>query len=94
MCNGDVQCPGMIGFYLNLNILNNSYPPGWYSHVKAHRNVPPKWVTFSPKILKHGSHFGQKNPWRRVPFYKICRKKNIKSAVFEAEKPLEMGLKF
>ena len=36
--------------------------PGGYSHVKAYRDVPPKWVTFSPKILRHGSHFGQKNP--------------------------------
>ena len=38
-------------------------PGGWgYSHVKAYGDVPPKWVTFSPKILRHGSHFGQKNP--------------------------------
>ena len=39
--------------------------PGWgvgrvYSHVKEYRDVPPKWVTFSPKILRHGSHFGPK----------------------------------
>ena len=36
--------------------------PGGYSHVKAYGDVPPKWVTFSAKILRHGSHFGQKNP--------------------------------
>ena len=35
-------------------------PLGGYSHVKAYGDVPPKWVTFSPKILRHGSHFGQK----------------------------------
>ena len=23
--------------------------PGGYSHVKAYGDVPPKWVTFSPK---------------------------------------------
>ena len=34
--------------------------PGGYPHVKAYGDVPPKWVTFSPKILRHGSHFGQK----------------------------------
>ena len=30
------------------------------SHVKAYGDVPPKWVTFSPKILRHGSQFGLK----------------------------------
>ena len=35
---------------------------GGYSHVKAYGDVPPKWVNFSAKILRHGSHFGQKNP--------------------------------
>ena len=42
-----------------------SPPPRGYSHVKAYGDVPPKhakWVTFSPKILRHGSHFGQNNP--------------------------------
>ena len=36
--------------------------PGGYSHVKAYGDVPPKWVTFSAKILRHGSHFAQENP--------------------------------
>ena len=36
--------------------------PGGHSHVKAYGDVPPKWVTFSLKILRHGCHFGQKNP--------------------------------
>ena len=27
------------------------------------QDVLPKWVTFSPKVLRHGSHFGgKKNP--------------------------------
>ena len=30
------------------------------SRVKAYGDVPPKWVTFSPKILRHGFHFGKK----------------------------------
>ena len=28
--------------------------------VKAYGYVPLKWVIFSPKILKHEFHFGQK----------------------------------
>ena len=32
-------------------------PGGGYSHVKAYGDVPPKWVTFSAKLLRHGSHF-------------------------------------
>ena len=55
-------------------------PGGGYSHVKAYGDVPPKWVTFSAKILRHGSHFGQKNPKKRVPFRKN-REKMIKSAI-------------
>ena len=60
--------------------------PGGYSHVKAYRDVPPKWGTFSPKILRHGSHFGQKNPLMGVPFHRNCEK-IVESAIFEAEKP-------
>ena len=59
-----------------------------YLHVKAYGDVLPKWVTFSPKILRHWSHFGPKNPYKGVPFYKNCEKL-VKSAVFEVEKPLE-----
>ena len=57
---------------------------GAYSYVKAYGDVPPKWVTFSTKILRHGFHFGQKNPQKRVPFHK-------KSTIFEVENPSEMG---
>ena len=64
---------------------------GEYSHVTAYGDVLPKWVTFSPKLLGHGSHYGQKILGRRVLFHKICEK-IVKSAIFEAEKPLEMGL--
>ena len=39
-----------------VNSKNEPNTPG-YSHVKAYGDVPPKWVTFSPKILSHGSHF-------------------------------------
>ena len=35
---------------------------GWVlSRILLYGDVPPKWVTFSPKILRHGSHFGQKS---------------------------------
>ena len=54
--------------------------------------MPPKWVTFSSKILRHGSHFGHKNPSKRVSFHKNC-KKIVKSAVFEG-KPLRNGSQF
>ena len=60
---------------------------GGNSRVKAYGDVPPQWDTFSPKILRNGSHFGQ-NILRRVLFHKTC-KKLVKSAVFEVEKPLK-----
>ena len=45
-----------------------------------------KWVTFSPDILGHGIHFGEKKNIRRVgPFHKKCIKL--------VAKPLEMGPK-
>ena len=66
------------------------YLPVGYSHVKAYRDVLPKWVTFSPKILRHGSNFGQKILRRGSHFTKKCEKIE-KLAVFEVEKPLEMG---
>ena len=64
--------------------------PGGYSHVKAYGDVPPKWVTFSAKILRHGSHFGQKILRRGSHFKKIAEK-IVKTAIFEVQKPLEMG---
>ena len=48
-------------------------------HQKSLDNGP----IFVKKILKRGSHFT-----------KIATKKNVKAAVFEAEKPLEMGKGF
>ena len=68
-----------------------SYPVG-YSHVKAYRDVPPKWVTFWPKILRHGSQFGHKKSLEEGPISQNMKKKNVKSAIFEAEKPLKMGI--
>ena len=57
--------------------------------------LSPKWVTFSPKILKHRFHFGQKI-LRGSHFTKFAKKKkNIQLgplAVFDTEKPLQMGL--
>ena len=35
---------------------------GGYSHVKAYRYMLTKWVSFSSKILRQGSHFSKKNP--------------------------------
>ena len=52
--------------------------------------MPPKWVTFSAKILRHGSHFGQKKSLEEGPILQESRK-NGKISHFEVEKPLEMG---
>ena len=49
-----------------------------------------QWVTFSPKILRHKFHFGQKNPLKRIPFHKNCEKL-VKSSIFDVEKPVEIG---
>ena len=63
---------------------------GRHSHVAAHKDVLPKWVTFSLKIFRHGSHFVQKILKKKSP---ISRKlqKLVKLAVFKVEKPLKMG---
>ena len=46
---------------------------GGTSHVKAYRDVLPKWVSFSPKIL---SHFSQKTIRKRgFHITKIAKKK-------------------
>ena len=66
--------------------------PEGYSHVKAYRNVLPKWVTFSPKIPRYGSHFGFKKILRGGSHFTKNCEKIVKSAVFETIKPLEMGL--
>ena len=42
---------------------------GGYSYVKAYRDVLPRWVTFSPKILTGGSHFTKiVNKLKNQPF--------------------------
>ena len=51
-----------------------------YSHVKA----------FHQKILRPGSHFGQKYPYRSVTFHLNCEQL-VKSTVSGVEKPLEVG---
>ena len=47
----------------------------WFSHVMAYMDVPPKWVTFSPKVLRYGSHFGQKKPSKEGPISQKLEKK-------------------
>ena len=61
---------------------------GVYSHVKEYRDVLPKRVSVLPKFLKQGSHFSQEILRRGFHFTKIV---NVRSAIFEAEKPLKMG---
>ena len=69
----------------------NYYSLECYSNAKAYWDVPPEWVTFSPKILRYGSHFIHK-----VPFHKKKKKKKkcekvVKSTVFSGRKPFRMG---
>ena len=46
---------------------------GGYSHVEAYGDVPPKWVSFSPKIL-NGHSLVTKILRSRVPFHQNCEK--------------------
>ena len=66
-------------------------PGEGYSHVKAYGDVPPKWVAFSPKILRHGSHFVQKKPLEEGP---ISQKFSANKMKFEVEKPLKNRSRF
>ena len=51
----------------------------------------PNGSLFHQKSLRHGSHFVQKILRGGSHFTNIA-KKIVKSAIFEAEKPLEMGV--
>ena len=58
-----------------------------YSIVKAYVDVPPKWVTFSPKILRHRSHFhSQKISLEGGPVSQKKKKKKVRLAIFEVGK--------
>ena len=60
---------------------------GGYSHVKAYGDVPPKWVTFSPEILRQVFNFGLKKSLEEGPISpKLQKKKNEKSAISEFKK--------
>ena len=63
-----------------------------YSHVKAYGEVPPKWVNFYQKSLDMDPIFVKKI-LKGSHFTKFVEK-NVKSAIFEVKKPLEMGLDF
>ena len=52
----------------------------------------PNGSLFSPKILRHGSHAGQKS-LEEGPFHKNCQK-IVKSAIFEGRKTLRNGFRF
>ena len=64
--------------------------PRGYSLVKAYSDVPPKWVTFSPNILRHGSPFSQQIPERGPISQKLWR--NCKISRSWGIKTLTMGL--
>ena len=57
--------------------------------------MPPNGLLFSAKILRHGSHFGQKKFLRHRGFpFRKNREKIGKISHFEVEKPLENGSRF
>ena len=66
--------------------------------------MPPKWVTFLPKILRHGSHFCPKKSLEEGPISPKKKKKKhkgkekwekiVKSAIFEVKKSLKCGSQF
>ena len=70
-------------------LLHGKYRGGGNSHVKAYRDVLPKWVTFSPKILDMGSILVKKSLQER-PISQNYQK-IVKAAIFEVGYPLEMG---
>ena len=64
---------------------------GGCSHVKAYGHVPPKSITFSPKILRHGFHICQKKSLdlEEGPIsQKLREKKNRKIGHFWGRKTL------
>ena len=61
------------------------YNTGGTSHVKVYRDVPLKWVSFSPKIHRQASNFSQENHQKRVLFH-LNYEKNVKSALCKAKK--------
>ena len=71
---------------------------GRYSHVKIYGDVAPKWVSFSPKIHRQGSHFRQKS-LKEGPSLRKLRKK-VKNHPFlrlkkkRKKKLLKMGPDF
>ena len=63
---------------------------GGYSHVKAYGDVLPKWLLFQQKSLDTGPILVKKILRRGFHFTKST-KKIVKSALFEVEKPLQIG---
>ena len=52
----------------------------------------PNGLLFHQKSLDMGPTLVKKNPYRRVPFHKICEKKCKISRLLRQKKPLQMGL--
>ena len=50
-------------------------------------NVPPKWVSFSPKHLRYESHFCYKTLQTGSHLTEIAKKKSKKSVIFELKNP-------
>ena len=66
-----------------------SMPEGGTSIYEAYRDMALKWVSFSQKILRHGSAFTPKNPQIWVPIFKKNSRKQSKHPCFQ-EKSLDM----
>ena len=58
--------------------LTSTLTPRGYSHVKVYMDVLYKWVSFSQEILRHRSHFRQKNSLEVCPISQKLQKKKKK----------------
>ena len=87
-----LTCSGRIRLCTNACKISSLYAGGGGTHMLRHMGMcHPN----SPKILRHGSHFGPKKKKSLrggSHFTKFATKKKVKSAIFLAEKALEMGL--
>ena len=77
MCVGGCgqMCSNVVLYISLMNLKHGhlAHPNSHAKDLKAYGDVPPKWVTFSPKILRHGSILVKKILRRGSHFAKIVK---------------------